>query len=88
LVALLVGAYSSLIAIPTGVAAWLRIGFALEGNMLIHLLLAVVASLIMIGVAMWRRKGELESNAYWLALGLGAILIGAAGHFGAAMVYS
>ncbi len=86
-IALWIGALTSLLAIPTGVAAWLRIGFPLEGTMLIHLLLGVTSSVCMIALAQWRRKSDRESLAYWLALAFVAILVAAAGHFGSVMVF-
>ncbi|MEZ0327378.1 MAG: DUF2231 domain-containing protein [Fimbriimonas sp.] len=85
--ALWFGSLSSLLALPTGVAAWLRLGFPLEGNTLIHLILAVSASALMIGVASWRRRAELDGVRYWTTLAVATALIAAAGHFGSLMVY-
>jgi len=81
------GALASLIALPTGIAAWLRIGFTLEGNLLIHLILAVTSTLMMLAVAAWRRSGEHDSPAYWTTLALSTAAVAGAGHFGALLVY-
>lgn len=81
------GALASLIAVPTGIAAWLRIGFTLEGNLLIHLILAVTSTLMMLAVAAWRRSGEHDSPAYWTTLALSTAAVAGAGHFGALLVY-
>ncbi|MBA3726351.1 MAG: hypothetical protein H0W86_07830 [Armatimonadetes bacterium] len=81
------GALASLIAVPTGIAAWLRVGFSLEGNLLIHFILASAATVLMLAVAAWRRKGELDSPFYWISLAATTSIVAAAGHFGALMVY-
>lgn len=81
------GALASLIAIPTGIAAWLRVGFSLEGNLLVHFILALAASILMLAVAQWRRSGEHDSRVYWMTLAITVMAVAAAGHFGSLMVY-
>jgi uncharacterized membrane protein len=81
-----VGAALSLaVVIPTGIAAWLRMGFELQGTLLIHLILASAGAIGTIGLALWPsdRSG---SRAYWALLIITAALIGAAGHFGGSLV--
>jgi len=84
---LLFGMLSTLIAIPTGLLAFYRIGFQWSGNPLIHFILAVSATLVMTGTVLWRRKAPHESFSYFALLMLAATLVGAAGHFGAQNVY-
>jgi uncharacterized membrane protein len=85
--ALLFGALSTAIAIPTGLMVFLRSGFQWQGTALIHSILAVTATLLMAATVIWRRKGAHESLSYFTLLGLAAIAVGAAGHFGALLVY-
>lgn len=81
------GALASLLAIPTGIAAWLRLGFPLEGTLLTHFVVGIVASALMSGIALWRRNGPRDGWAYWTVLGIAAGSLAIAGHFGALMVY-
>lgn len=81
------GALASLLAIPTGIAAWLRLGFRLEGTLLTHLVTGIAASALMIGIAAWRLKGPRNGVVYWTVLGIAAGSLAVAGHFGALMVY-
>lgn len=81
------GALASLLAVPTGIAMWLRIGFTLEGNLLIHLILGSISTLMMLAIAAWRRKGEHDTPAYWATLALTTAVVAGAGHFGALLVY-
>lgn len=76
------GLLLSVVTIATGIAAWLRGGFTLEGNLLFHLILAS-ASVIISFVAYLQR----QKPSYLLIVGLGAILVLAAGHWGGLMVY-
>ena len=69
-------------AIVTGVLAWLRIGFPLEGNLLIHLILA--SSSVIIGVGAY---GQREKPVYLLLILASGLLVLIAGHFGGTMVY-
>jgi chromate transport protein ChrA len=82
-----VGALASLVAMPTGVTALLRLGFGLSGVMLAHVCFAVSGSILMIGLALARRKQPLTSRAYWVTLALAALVIGVAGHLGSTVVY-
>lgn len=69
-------------AIVTGVIAWLRLGYPLEGNLLIHLILA--ASSVLIGVGAYAQR---EKPVYvWLILASGLLVL-VAGHFGGTMIY-
>lgn len=84
---LLFGAISTAGALPTGLLAFYRVGFQWTGNALIHSILAVSATLLMTGTVLWRRRAAHESKAYFALLLLAAALVGAAGHFGALLVY-
>lgn len=79
---LAIGLICSVGAIVTGVAAWLRLGYSLEGNLLIHLILASISVLIGIGAYLRREK----SSYIWLIILSGALVL-VAGHFGGTMVY-
>jgi uncharacterized membrane protein len=69
-------------AIATGVVAWLRLGYKLEGNLLIHLILATLSVLIGIGAYSQREK----TTYIWLILISGGLVL-VAGHFGGTMIY-
>ncbi len=81
------GALASLLAVPTGLAVWLRSGYPLEGNVLNHFVLAITAAILMLSMAAWRRKGLHDSGGYWLLLLISGVTVAAAGHFGAAIVF-
>lgn len=82
----LLGAVASLaIVLPTGIAAWLRLGYKLEGAMLIHLLLGTTSSLLMIAAALALKKNPRVSL---FILGIAALVVGATGHWGSLMVYN
>jgi len=84
----LCGALASLaIVAPTGIAAWLIGGHKLEGNMLIHLLLAIGSLLLMSTTLVARKKLGNEHRAYLAILILTAVIVGLTGHFGGQMVY-
>ncbi len=85
--ALLYGALSTAIAVPTGLLVFFRSGFQWQGTALIHVALAVSATLLMAGTVIWRRRAAHESLSYFTLLGLAAVAVGAAGHFGAQLVY-
>lgn len=80
------GALSALIAVPTGIVAYLRLGFAFQ-HVALHLVLAVTGVLAMGAIVAYRRNHEAPTGRYWLALGLAVALVGAAGHFGAQLVF-
>lgn len=84
---LTVGALASLGAVPTGLLARSFKGYDFSGAVLVHLLFAVSASILMLFIAGWRQKSAPVSKAYWLILGLSAIAVGVAGHFGASLVF-
>lgn len=79
---LAIGLISAAGAITTGVIAWLRLGYKLEGNLLIHLILASTSILIGIGAYKMRDK----PTYLWLILASGGLVM-LAGHFGGTMVY-
>ncbi|HLO99480.1 MAG TPA: DUF2231 domain-containing protein [Fimbriimonas sp.] len=77
-----VGLIGSLFATISGVLFWLRAGFTLEGTLLIHLILAVLSTIVGVVAYVYRSK-----PAYVVIITLSALLVGAAGHFGGEMVY-
>ena len=79
---LTIGLISAAGAITTGVTAWLRLGYKLEGNLLIHLILASTS--ILIGVGAYRMRDK--PTYLWLILASGGLVM-LAGHFGGTMVY-
>lgn len=84
----LTGAFASMALVaPTGIAAWLLGQHKLEGNMLIHLLMAIASLLLMAVTLAVRKKQGPDSKAYWAILLISAIVIGLTGHFGGTMVY-
>jgi uncharacterized membrane protein len=76
------GLLLSIVTIITGVVAMLRLGYAIEGTMLFHLLLASVSTLL--GLAAYSQR---DKKAYVPLLIVCAVLVLAAGHFGGDMVY-
>ncbi|HSI73121.1 MAG TPA: DUF2231 domain-containing protein [Fimbriimonas sp.] len=88
LVAMWVGALASLLAMPTGLAALLRLGFDLSGVALAHLIVAIGASILMLTLAWLRRRQAYENSGYWAALALAIVSVAVAGHLGATLVYS
>jgi len=84
---LILGTFSTALAIPTGVAALVRNGFEWKGPALIHALVAVAATVLMISTTLWRRQGEIQSKTYFALLLLAALAVALAGHFGGQLVY-
>lgn len=76
------GSILSLVSIATGITAWLRLGYRLEGTLLIHLLLASAGSIV--GLVAWKTHAK---PIYFILISLSAILLLAAGHWGGLMVY-
>jgi uncharacterized membrane protein len=85
---LLGGAIGSLAAAGSGLLAFFLNGYAWEGPVLVHFLLAVGSTVLMLGTTLWRKKGAHTSTAYFALLVLTAILVGVAGHFGGNLVYN
>lgn len=79
---LALGLLSALAAIATGVVAWLRLGYRIEGDLLIHLLLA--SSSVIAGFVAYAQR---EKPSYLLLILVSGLLVLAAGHFGGNMVY-
>ena len=70
----------------TGIAAMLRLGFPLEGSMLIHLIGGIAS--ILSSVAAWALMNRAERPKVYLVLAILAILfVAVTGHFGAEMVF-
>jgi len=79
---LALGLISALAALVTGVVAWLRLGYKIEGDLLIHLILASLS--IVVGFAAYARR---EKPSYLILILVCGILVMVAGHFGGNMVY-
>lgn len=77
-----VGLIGSLFAAISGVIAWLRLGYVLEGTLLIHLVLAVLSTIAGVVAYVYRSK-----PAYVVIITISAILVGTAGHFGGELVF-
>ena len=69
-------------AIITGIIAWLRLGYSLEGNLLIHLILA--SSSVLVGILALTQK---DKKSYLWLIGVSGLLVCVAGHFGGNMIY-
>lgn len=84
---LLFGALSCAVVIPTGLIAFFRNGYAWEGTVLLHFILALVSTALMVACVLWRKGREPESKGYFGLLILTALVVGAAGHFGGQLVF-
>ncbi len=78
---LAIGLICAAAAITTGIISWLRQGYQLQGNLLIHLILASTSILIGIGAYKLRDK-----PIYLLLILASGGLVMLAGHFGGTMV--
>lgn len=83
---------TSLAAIATGLTAMFRNEYALKGNVLIHLILALSATLAMAITAImgWlaAKKGKERAGwMYWIVLLISLLLVSIAGHWGGILVY-
>ncbi|MFZ4509172.1 MAG: DUF2231 domain-containing protein [Fimbriimonas sp.] len=81
------GAISTLAVVPTGLFALNRMSYGWQGIALVHAILALSATGLMVGVTLWRWRQTPKSAGYVIALLLAAVLVGAAGHFGALLVH-
>ncbi len=83
------GLLATLVAIPTGFIAAIRLGYPLQVGtpVFTHLSIAIFATLVMLSAVLWRRTGLVTHKAYWILLALAAAAVGVAGHFGGQMVY-
>jgi uncharacterized membrane protein len=83
---------TSLAAIATGLTAMYRNEYALKGNVLIHLILALSATTAMavtalVGRAAVKKEQERTGWLYWLALLIALLLVSITGHWGGILVY-
>lgn len=79
---LAIGLVAAVGAIITGVVAWLRLGYEIKGDLLIHLILA--SSSVIAGFAAYSQRTK---TAYLWLIALSGLLVMIAGHFGGDMVY-
>jgi uncharacterized membrane protein len=85
-------AASSIPTVATGLAFWLREGEKLKGLLLYHLVAAVLATSLLLCLAVVRRRGleampAAKLSAYWLFTMLGLAAVVLAGFFGGEMVF-
>lgn len=83
---LIAGAVATGLAVPTGLIAFLRLGYSLE-HVAVHLTLALSAVALMVWVALQRRRDAPVALGYWALLAAASVAVGAAGHFGSALVF-
>ena len=83
---LIAGAVATGLAVPTGLIAYLRLGYSLE-HVAVHLVLALSAVTLMVWVALRRRRDTPVAMGYWALLAAASVAVGAAGHFGSALVF-
>jgi hypothetical protein len=76
------GLLLSILTIITGVVAMLRLGYAIEGTMLFHLLLASASTIL--GLVAYSQR---DKKSYLPILILCGLLVLVAGHFGGDLVY-
>ena len=81
---LTIGLVSAAGAIITGVVAWLRIGYQIEGYLLFHLILA--SSSVLVGVIAYTQRDKKEAHTYLGMVLLSGLLVLIAGHFGGAVM--
>jgi len=84
---LLVGALTSIPTVALGFTAAIRLGYGLAGKAQTHMLFALTATTCMLALVAVRRKGPLDTLAYWIALAVGAGLVGLTGHLGGTLVF-
>jgi uncharacterized membrane protein len=83
------GALAGLVAVPTGLFAAFRLGYSLVPGTLVfgHLVGGSLATLLMVAVALWRRRHAPSTPGYLTLLALAVALVVAAGHYGGSLVY-
>lgn len=82
------GALSALLAVGTGLTAFMMRGFPFEGIFRIHMLLGIGTAVTMLSVAWFKRKNPEASGVdYWLGVAIASGLTILAGHFGATIVF-
>ncbi len=81
------GALSTIVVIPTGIAAFFLSEYTFNGGIVVHIVAAACAVVLMAATAIWRRKRELTSTPYFLLLGLATVAVGLAGYFGGELIY-
>ena len=81
------GSISTIVVIPTGVAAYFLSDYTWNGMVIIHITSAASAIVLMASVALWRRTGPHTSPTYFTLLSLAAIALGVAGYYGGELIY-
>ncbi len=81
------GAIAGILAAITGLIAYFRTEQPWSGDPLLHLIIAGAAAVLMVPVALWRRKSTPDTAVYWTLLMLVCALITVGGHLGAVLVY-
>ncbi|MBX3095792.1 MAG: DUF2231 domain-containing protein [Fimbriimonadaceae bacterium] len=85
---MVIGTIAGLLAIISGLVARTFIGYDWgEPTFFLHFVLAVASMLLMLVSVGLRKSAHKDSLVYVLTAVVGAILVGAAGHFGSVLVY-
>ncbi|MBX3120376.1 MAG: DUF2231 domain-containing protein [Fimbriimonadaceae bacterium] len=82
------GAIFGVLGAVTGLIAIFRLGLSFSGIALLHLIIAGAAAVLMVVIALWRRKDMPDTAAYWTVLALTCLAIAVGGHLGATMVFN
>lgn len=77
-----VGVIGSIASLISGIIAWQRLGYTLEGTLLIHFVLAILCTIA--GILAYAQR---QKPSFVVILTISAILVGVAGHFGGELVY-
>ena len=80
---LAIGLVCSAGTIATGIAAWLRLGYEIKGDLLIHLILA--SSSVIVGIIAYTQRDK--PKPYLAIVLVSGLLVMVAGHFGGNLVY-
>lgn len=81
------GVAGCLASVATGLTAFVRLGFVLEGKPLVHLCVALGATTVALTALFFKLRRLDTTPAYWVLLALASALVMLAGHLGSLMVY-
>lgn len=84
---LLAGALMTLVTVPTGFVIFFKAGYAWQGIVLTHAILAGVSTVLMLTTAIWKVRKNPTSVFYSIMLVVSTIAVGATGHFGGQLIY-
>ncbi|MBX3114168.1 MAG: DUF2231 domain-containing protein [Fimbriimonadaceae bacterium] len=84
---LVAGALMALVTVPSGFVIFFNSGYAWQGIVLTHAILAGVSTILMLSTAIWKIRKQPKSVAYSILLVISTIAVGATGHFGGQLIY-